>query len=130
MPANLGGVRIEWDEAALDDLLNSLDGPVGRFIWDLSVKAATIAEAEVHVRPGTPSSATTGRTSNAYPPGYTKKRIRPHLARGAMTGRLYGGVNAPYTPSTWLETPASQIAEKGHKFPFLTTGVYSLEGTF
>jgi hypothetical protein len=127
VPANLGGVTIIWDEEALDDLLNSLDGPVGRFIWELSVKAAAIATEEVHVRPGTPSSATTGRTSNAYSPGYTKRRIRPHLARGAVTGKLYGGVNAPYTPSTWLETPAEQY----HKtYPFLTTGVYSLEGTF
>jgi hypothetical protein len=120
-------VRIEWDEAALDDLLNGLDGPVGRFIWELSVRAAAVATEVVHTRPGTPSSATTGRTSNAYSPGYTRARIRPHLARGARTGRLYGGVNAPYTPSTWLETPAEQM----HKtYPFLTTGVYSLEGTF
>jgi hypothetical protein len=127
MPANLGGVRIEWDEAALEDLLDSMDGPVGKFIWELSVRAAAIAAEAVHVRPGTPASATTGRTSNARPPGYTKARIRPHLARGAMTGKLYGGINAPADPAIFLEMPADQM----HKtYPFLTTGVYSLQGTF
>jgi hypothetical protein len=127
MPANLGGVTIIWDEAALEDLLDSMDGPVGRFIWELSVRAAAIATEVVHVRPGTPASATTGRTSNAYSPGYTRARIRPHLAKGALTGGLYGGVNAPYSPSTWLETPAEQM----HKtYPFITTGVYSLTDTF
>jgi hypothetical protein len=111
-------------------MLNGPGGLVANFIWDLSLQATLVATAAVHVRPGTPASATTGRTSNAYPRGYTKARIRPHLAWGARTGRVYGGVNAPYTPTTWLEVPAEQIARKGHRFPFLTTGLWSLEGTF
>lgn len=123
-------IEIEWDDAALDDLLNSLEGPVGQFIGELSLRASIVATSVVHVRPGTPASATTGRTSNARPPGFTKARIRPHLARGAVTGGLYGGVNAPADPTIFLEMPAEQIRNLGHVFPFLTTGLYSLEGTF
>lgn len=117
-----------WDDGAFEDLLNGPGGPVAELIGELSARAAVVATAVVHVRPGTPASATTGRTSNARPPGYTKARVRPHLAWGPRTGRVYGGVNAPYNPSTWLETPAIQIERKGHRFPFLTTGLWSLEG--
>lgn len=118
---------ISWDEGAIDDLLNSIEGPVGQFIGELSLRASIVATAVVHVRPGTPASATTGRTSNARPPGFTKARIRPHLARGSRTGHLYGGVNAPADPTLFLEMPAEQM---GRTFPFLTTGLFSLEGTF
>jgi len=118
-----------WDDEALYELLNAPGGLVANFIWELSVQATVVATAVVHVRPGTPSSATTGKTSNAYPRGYTKVRIRPHLAWGARTGHVYGGVNTMYTPSTWLETPAIQIARKGHRFPFVTTGLWSLEAS-
>lgn len=116
---------VEWDEAALDDLLDSIEGPVGQLISELSLRATIVATSVVHVRPGTPASATTGRTSNARPPGYTRARIRPHVARGAVTGQLFGGVNAPADPSIFLELPASQMSRP---FPFLTVGLYSLEG--
>lgn len=119
-----------WDPAAFEELLNAPGGLVADFIWDLSVQATVVATAAVHVRPGTRSSATTGRTSNARPPGFTKARIRPHLAWGAATGQVYGGVNAPADPAMFLEMPAVQIARLGHRFPFLTTGLWSLEGTF
>jgi hypothetical protein len=122
---------VTLDERAVYELLHDPAGLVGVFIDELSTQAALVATAVVHVRPGTPASATTGRTSNAFPRGYTKARIRVHTARpGSRTGNLYGGVNAPYAPATWLETPAIQMARLGHEFPFLTTGLWSLEGTF
>lgn len=116
-----------WNEDAFEEILNAPGGLVANFIWELSLEAAGVATAVVHVRPGTPASATTGPRSNAYSPGYTKARIRPHLAWGSRTGKVYGGVNAPYTPSTWLETPAEQYHRE---YPFLTTGLWSLEGSF
>jgi len=119
-------VEIIWNEPAIDDLLNSLEGPVGKLIAELSLRATVVATQVVHVRPGTPASATTGRTSNARPPGFTKARIRPHLARGGLTGGLYGGVNAPADPTIFLELPAEQMHSE---YPFLTTGLYSLIGT-
>ena len=119
-------VRIDWDEDALEELLNSWDGPVGQLIDELSARAAIVAAEAVHVRPGTASSRTTGRTSNARPPGFTKSRTRPHRGRGARTGKIYGGVNAPADPAIFLEDPARQM---GRPYPFLTTGLLSLEGT-
>lgn len=121
----------EWSDSAFEEMLNGPGGLVASFIWELSLEAAAVAIATVHVRPGTPASATTGiytkKPSNARPPGYTRGRIRPHLAWGSRTGHVYGGVNAPYNPSTWLETPAEQY----HKtYPFLTVGLWSLEATF
>lgn len=118
-------VEIQWDDKALDDLLNSIEGPVGQMIAELSARAAVVAVSVVHVRPGTPASATTGRTSNARPPAFTKLNTKAHLARGAVTGELYGGVNAPADPAIFLEMPARQMHEA---YPFLTTGLYSLVG--
>jgi hypothetical protein len=117
---------IQLDDAEIFDMLNSADGPVGQLIIELSAQAAAVATTAVHVRPGTPRSTVWGPRSTALPPGYTKARIRPHLAWGAQTGRIYGGVNAPYPISTWLETPAEQMYRE---YPFLTTGLWSLEGT-
>jgi hypothetical protein len=118
--------QVNLDDAEIFDMLNSADGPVGQMVTELSAQAAAVAVAVVHVRPGTPSSATTGRNSNARPPGFTKSRIRPHLAWRA-DGTVYGGVNAPADPAIYLEDPARQM----HKsYPFLTTGLWSLEGSF
>lgn len=127
MAAYLGDVTIEWDDRALDDLLNSMDGPVGMLISELSLRAALVATTVVHVLPGTPRSGYWNSRSTAVrPPGYTKSRIRPHLAYGSRTGHLYGGVNAPAAPSIWLEMPAEQMYET---YPFLTTGLWSLVGS-
>ena len=117
---------VDWDEKALDSLLNSVEGPVGMFIFELSVRASIVAAMVVHIRPGTASSATTGPTSDARPRGFTKARITPHMGYNKR-GRLYGGVNAPADPAIFLEKPAEQEHDK---YPFLTTGLWSLQGTF
>jgi hypothetical protein len=118
----------EWDDAAFEEILNAPGGLVANFIWELSVEAAAVATAVVHVLPGTPRSGFWGPRSTAVrPPGYTRARIRPHLAWGARTGHVYGGVNAPADPSIFLEFPAEQMYDV---YPFLTTGLWSLEGTF
>ena len=118
---------IDLDDAEIFDMLNSADGPVGQMVIELSAQAAAVATAVVHVRPGTPRSTVWSSRSTALPRGYTKARIRPHLGWGKATGHIYGGVNAPYPISTWLETPAEQMYQE---YPFLTTGLWSLEGTF
>lgn len=117
---------VDWNDAALADLLNSVQGPVGMFIHELSVQATAVAIAVVHVRPGTASSATTGLTSDARAPGFTKSRIRPQIGYNKR-GRLYGGVRAPADPAIFLEKPAEQ---EHQKYPFLTSALWSLEGTF
>ena len=117
-----------WNEDVFEEILNAPGGLVANFIWELSLEAAAVAIATVHVLPGTPRSGYwTPKSTAIRPSGYTRARIRPHLAWGARTGKVYGGVNSPYAPSTWLETPAEQYKRE---YPFLTTGLWSLEGTF
>lgn len=111
---------IKWHEARLREELNSIDGPVGRFIMEVSAEAAQIARAVVRVRqvPGTRRTRA-GRGSTARAPGFLKGDIRTHIARGSLGG-LYGGVNAAADPGLYLEYPASQMHRK---YPFLTTAL-------
>jgi hypothetical protein len=108
------------DDAAVADFLNGPGSPVEALLEELSERAALVARAKVRVRiPGTDH---TGRTSNARPPGFTKASIHITVNRNA-TGELFGGVGAAEDPSIFLEEPAEQERE----FPFLTTGLDSLE---
>jgi hypothetical protein len=112
---------IRWHEAAIQEELNSVDGPVGRLIAELSAEAARIARSVVRVRnvPGDRRHRA-GRTSNARPPGFLKADIRVHGPVRGSLGGLYGGVNAAADPSIFLEYPASQM---DRKYPFLTTAL-------
>jgi hypothetical protein len=124
----VGSASVRWDQAALDDVLKSADGPVGRMLIELSDQVAQVARNVVPVRnPARGSRGRAGRNSTAHAPGYTKALIRPHLGRGTLTGNLYGGANAPGSPGIFLEYPAEQMTRQ---FPFLTTGLDSLAGSF
>jgi hypothetical protein len=114
----VGDVRL--DEAAIEEMLNSEDGPVGRLLDELSDRAAFVAREKVRVR--VPGSDRTGRTSNARPPGFTKASIHTTVNRDG-TGKLFGGVGAAEDPSIFMEEPAVQE----RRYPFLTTGLDSLE---
>jgi hypothetical protein len=121
-------IKITWSQEAINGLMNSVDGPVARMLNELSAQVAAVARQAVPVRnPARGSRGWAGRNSTAQPPGYTKALIRPHLGRGALTGNLYGGANAPGNPGIFLEYPASQMT---HKYPFLTTGLDSIIGSF
>jgi hypothetical protein len=121
---------VDWDDGELEAVLNGPGGLVADLLTELSTRAALVATATVHVRPGTTRSTVWSPRSTARPPGFTKRRIRPHLGWGGETGGIFGGVNAPANPSILLEKPAVQIAVYEHKFPFLTTGLDSLEAAF
>lgn len=116
---------VSWDDAAVYDLLNSPDGPVGRLIAELSERGAMVARSVVRVRkvPGTRRTRA-GRNSTAWPPGFTKAGIRVHGPVIGSRGGLYGGVNAPFNPGLFLEHPAEQMSRS---YPFLTTAMDSLE---
>jgi hypothetical protein len=111
-------VRIVWDDKAVYDLLNSADGPVGELILELSERAAAVAKSVVRVR-------TQRGGSTARPPGFTKASIKVHFPAWGSLGLLYGGVNASADPTIFLEYPASQMTQS---YPFLTMGLFSLEG--
>jgi hypothetical protein len=119
--------HVIWDDAAFEELLDSVDGPVGQLIAELSERAATVARAVVPVRDPLirDRRRRAGRTSNARPPGFTKAGIRVHGPIRGATG-MYGGVNAPADPTVFLEDPASQMTRS---YPFLTAGLDSLQGS-
>lgn len=114
---------VRLDDAAIEALLHDPAGPVGQLIFELSTQAADVARAVVRVR----RSRTWSARSNARPPGFTKAGIRVHGPVIGTHGGMYGGVNAPADPSLFLELPAEQMS---HKFPFLTTGLDSIMGSF
>lgn len=115
-------VIVDIPEEAVYELLNDPEGLVGELVAELSERAAVVARAAVHVRPGTPRSTVWSNRSTARPPGFTRASISPHIAIGAFG--LYGGVNASADPAIFLEYPASQMYDK---YPFLTTALDSLE---
>lgn len=111
---------VEINQAAVEDLLNSEHGPVGELLTELSERAAIVARAKVRVR--LPGTDRTGRTSDARPPGFTKASIHTTVNRSKL-GKLYGGIGAAEDPSIFLEEPA----EQEQRYPFLSTGIDSLE---
>jgi hypothetical protein len=109
---------VTLNETAVYELLNALDGPVGRMLNELNTQAASVARARVRVR-RTPSRS---RRSTAFPPGYTLASIRGKIGYDSL-GLIYGGVTAAEDPTVYLEDPAEQMESR---YPFLTTGLDSL----
>lgn len=111
----LGTLGLHLDERALEELLNTPEGPVGQMLRDLSEELARRARVRVPIRKG--------RGGNSRPPGFTLASIRPY--EGYDRGHIYGGANAAADPTIFLEYPAEQIRQKE---PFLTDALWSLEG--
>lgn len=115
------------DLTAIEEELRNPEGPVGELINDLSRQAAGVARMTVHVWPGTPRSTIWHKlTSTAIlPPGFTLETIATHFAQIGSQGGMYGGVDATGLPTVFLEHPAREMHDR---YPFLTTGLDSLEG--
>jgi hypothetical protein len=105
-------VNVNLYEAAIDDLLNSPDGPVGLTIAELSEKAAKLATAFTPVM-----ERVKWYPQYQYgPPGVTKKSVRPSGFRYNSLGELYSGVNVNYGPTLYLQRPAKQIHTAQYMF--------------
>lgn len=114
---------VKWDEAAIEDMLHSMDGPVGRFLAEKSLEMAAIAKAAAPLQQ--PKNWSWGRNSSSYMPrsfGYLKNSVTPHMGY-TKSGKLYGGVNATYGPTLFLERPADQLH---HVYPFMSLALYSV----
>lgn len=114
---------IEWDDAAIHDLLYSMDGPVGRYLTEkmLELDAIVRASAPVQAR----HNWSWGRHSTSYEPrslGYLKGSVHPHMGY-TKSGKLFAGVNAAYGPALFLEKPADQLH---HKIPFMSAPLYAV----
>lgn len=107
------------DEAAVYELLNSRDGPVGWLMEELSAQVVAVARARVRVRKAVWDIPVSRNT--AFPPGYTLASIRSNVHY--YQGLIYGGAAAVEDPTVYLENPAEQMEAE---YPFITTGLDSL----
>lgn len=122
MPA-VGNGDVNWDEAALEDLLHSIDGPVGQFLTEKAESMADLVKADAPLQK--PQNWSWGKNSTSYMPrsfGYLKASVRPKVGY-TKDGTLYGGVNAFYGPTLFLERPARQMH---HVYPFMSDALYSV----
>jgi hypothetical protein len=116
-------VDINWDNAALEDLLNSPTGLVGEYLEEKAEEAVAIATAAAPLQ--TPRTWSWGKHSSSYMPrsfGYLKGNIRLHTGY-TKGGTFFTGVNAPYGPTLFLEQPARQLH---HAYPFLSAALYAV----
>lgn len=115
---------LRWDDAALEDLLHSIDGPVGRFVKEKTAQMTTAAEAKAPIQK--PKNYSWGRDSSSYLPrslGYLKGTVRPVI--GYTRGnQLFGGANAAFGPTLFLERGGGR---HGHArlIPFMTESLYA-----
>ena len=133
MAVNLGSVRI--NAVAVQDLLTDPDpdSMVGELIFELSARAALVARGAAHVWPGTPKSTIwnplTSTARYALPPGHTRGSIHTHGPYRGSRGGMYGGVNVNAFPTVFLEFPPKGSVQMDSRYPFVTTGLESIQGT-
>lgn len=119
---------VKLDPEALEDLLNSPDGPVGLVIAELSEKAAGIARTAAPVMNQRNYSRWGHLFDPLYqygPPGATKASVRASGFRFNKLGELYSGVNVNYGPTLFLQRPARQIHSA--QYMFMTTALNGIE---
>jgi hypothetical protein len=117
---------VQLDEAEMEDMLQSPDGLVGRYIAGLGIQAAAIAKA-MAPRKDLRNESWHPTKSTSYPsipwPGLTLA-ASIHPAFGfTKGGSMYGGVNVNYGPTLFLTRPARQIH---HINLFMTVALYSV----
>ena len=115
-------VDVKWDEANWEWMVHSMDGPVGKFLEAKSLEMAAIAKVAAPIQQR--RNWSWGKRSSSYMPrslGYLKGSVTPHMG-WTRSGELFGGVNAAYGPTLFLEQPADQLH---HAYPFLSTALYA-----
>lgn len=115
---------VEWDDAALNDLLHSVDGPVGQWLVKKVGEMTAIAEAVAPVQKR--KNWSWGRNSTSYMPrsvGYLKGSIRPVIGY-TKSGDLFGGTNAAYGPTLFLEEGGGRYGH-AERIPFMSTALYA-----
>ena len=82
---------LQWNDAALYDLLHSIDGPVGRWLQEKMLQMTAAVEADAPIQK--PKNYSWGRDSTSYEPrseGYLKGSVRPHMGY-TKSGNLFAG---------------------------------------
>jgi hypothetical protein len=122
-------VTLNLNGAAIEALLNDIDGPVGELLEELSEQVTAVAKAGAPVQ--SPRTFSWGKVhSTSYLPwsgGYTKAGAHKKVGYDSK-GHLYGGTNAPYGPTIFLEKAGLRANGMPRTlYPFLSTALYSLE---
>jgi hypothetical protein len=115
---------VEWDDAALYDLLHSIDGPVGRWLSEKVGEMTAIAEATAPIQKQ--KNWSWGKDSTSYLPrslGYLKGSVRPHIGY-TVHGDLFGGTDAAYGPTLFLEEGGGRYGH-AQRIPFLSEALYA-----
>jgi HK97 gp10 family phage protein len=108
------GGRIDWDEAALAELLTSTHGPVAR---DLEGKAERVTQEAKRLAPVSPHG------SGGRPSGYGRSQIG--WVMGTDDKGVYADVSTPATTAdgapymAYQETGTSKMAAQPHIRPAL-----------
>jgi hypothetical protein len=115
---------IDWDDASIEDMLHSLDGPVGKFITAKSLEMTALAQVGAPLQK--PKNWSWGRNSTSYEPrsfGYLKGSVHPSVGY-TKAGQLYGGTNAMYGPTFFLEYGGGRYGH-ARRIPFMSTALYA-----
>lgn len=117
-------VDVRWDDAAIFDLLHNIDGPVGRWITEKSAEMTSLAEIGAPLQK--PKNWSWGVNSTSYMPrslGYLKGSVRPVIGY-TKAGHLFGGTNAAYGPTLFLEDGGGRYGH-AERIPFMTSALYA-----
>lgn len=101
----MAGVHVEWDEAALHDLLNSEDGPVGR---DLIGKTEKVTQEAKRLAPVSPDG------SNGRPSGYMRSQIDGQVTHDEEGLVGYVEAHADYSIYVEVGTGPHDIVSHGN----------------
>ena len=116
---------VQWDDAALWDLLQGVDGPVGQWLTEAVSTLTAVVETAAPVQKR--QNWSWGRNSTSYMPrslGYLKGTVRPVIGY-TKGGQLFGGVNAAYGPTLFLEEGGGRYGHARH-IPFMSTSLYAV----
>jgi hypothetical protein len=116
---------VEWDDAAIYDLLNSVDGPVGRYLTEKMAEMTAFAAAAAPIQK--PKNYSWGKRSTSYMPrsfGYLKGSVKPHMGY-TMGGTLYAGTNAAWGPTLFLEYGGGRYGH-AERIPFMSAALYAV----
>ena len=128
MAVSLGSFHPDY--ASVEELIHDPAGPVGQLILELSERAAGVARGKAHVFPGTPRSTVwrPATSSAVLPSGTMRSSIEVHPPQIGSRGGMFGGVDAVGIPTVFLEFPPKGAVQLYDRYPFMTTGLDSLEG--
>lgn len=109
--------RVELDPARVDEFLNDPHGPVGEMLDEVSDRMRAIATRRAPVRGA--GSVWNELTTSASHPSDLITSIHAVVARDKK-GKLFGGINADFYPTVFLEYPR---VDRVHH-PFLTYALW------